>query len=126
MYEEDEGISPEDVNLGTEAPALKELRNRFKVADDKKIQLERDLTRSNKGLARSKDFKGNHKLRSDLIVILETLASLSSELGEPALRFKAEAAYHRKMLERNLEEPLDISVIREALRTKAEVLKLRL
>lgn len=108
----------------------------------KKIELERELMRSSKGLRVTHDFAGNQSTRSELIEALEQLSELASQLARAetkesmiqlsdvthyrswAAQYAGEAAYHRKFVEMTREDPsnlADLDVIREALAVKEDV-----
>lgn len=113
----------ENEDAGLEELSSQELGNQFDEVLGEKIALERELTISNKQLARTKDFDGNHRLRTLLIEVLDRLSALALRMGQLTQEYKAEAAYHRIMLQRRPDEPLDVSLIQEALRVKEAVKK---
>ena len=116
----------EDEDLLVEEAAVQELEARFDVLETQMIDLQRKLAGSNRGLQLSKDFEGNRKLRSELIEVLNQMASLSLQLGNLGKRYAEEAAYHREMLKNKLDEPRSDKVIIDARAAAKDALKRQL
>lgn len=102
---------------------------------EQKVELERELVGSTRGLAKTKDYASNSEIRRQLIAILEDLyqeadrlakifnkpKSFSKYYREWAAAYAGEAAYHQEMLNSLLGDPnafSSLEVIQEALAVK--------
>lgn len=120
--------------------ASADLEEQYYTLFERKVELERELVGSTRGLAKTKDYASNSDIRRQLIAIFEELSQMADHLSETdtgndpftsrieknsyrewAAAYAGEAAYHQEMLDSLLEDPnafLSLEVIREALAVK--------